>query len=125
MMTYFCLRIQKASQKEAVTIAAQMLAEEPDSQVAMVMTKCDKTKSERTLDASQTQVHSALKQVTDSLDDVIYYRTSARTRRGVDELFRDIGEFSLVTFELAECFDRSITDLLYFLYCSSSEVTQR
>lgn len=78
--------------------AARIIGNEPESQIAMVLAKCDVTKSERTLDLAQAQMHTLLKQtlgaVQHDISRVTYYRTSAKTTRGVDDLFRDIGEFA-------------------------------
>ena len=79
----------------------------------MVLAKCDFTKSERTLDLAQMQMHALLKQLLGAahcLDHVSYHRTSAKTTRGVDDLFRDIGEFSLTSCPL------KLTKLKPYLY---------
>lgn len=75
------------------------MANGPESQIAMVLAKCDVTRSERPLDNTQAQVHAALTQalgVAQDMERVTYYRASARTTRGVDDLFRDIGESLVV-----------------------------
>lgn len=78
-------------------MAARALSDEPHSQIAMVLAKCDLTRSERTLETTQAQVHAALRQALGaehSMERITYYRTSAKTQGGVDDLFRDIGKCS-------------------------------
>ncbi|KAK9899498.1 hypothetical protein P389DRAFT_356 [Cystobasidium minutum MCA 4210] len=83
----------KASQKFAITGAARMLAVEPDSHIAMVMAKCDLAQDSQHLDDAQAGVHAGLAKAAAAgsrLEQVTYYRTSAKTTMGVDDMFRDI-----------------------------------
>ena len=72
-----------------------MLTVEPDAQIAMIMAKCDMSDDRQDIEDVQARVHTALLRAAPScsnLDRVTYYKTSAKTTLGVDELFRDIGE---------------------------------
>lgn len=61
----------------------------------MVMTKCDMLHTDNSYDDIQARVHAALVQAAGAdcdLGKVTYYKTSARFRSGVDELFLDISK---------------------------------
>lgn len=71
------------------------MASEPDSEVAMILTKVDAVKSERIQNQLQSQMYKLLKQALGDphdLQNVTFYKTSAKRFEGFDDLFRGIGK---------------------------------